>query len=52
MRDLFDTISLEELATTDRFALERQCRGQTQAVYLADRAKTRPERIPLPRWPR
>jgi FkbM family methyltransferase len=36
MRDLFDTISLEELATTDRFALERQCRGQTQAVYLGD----------------
>ncbi len=36
MRDRFDIISLQELATSDRFVLERQCRAQTQAVYLGD----------------
>jgi FkbM family methyltransferase len=33
-REVFDVISLEELATKDRFVLERACRAQTQPVYL------------------
>jgi FkbM family methyltransferase len=36
MRRSFDVISLEELATGDRFALERECRSQVQPVYLGD----------------
>jgi FkbM family methyltransferase len=35
-RDPFDVIALEELATKDRFALERSCRAQTQPIYLGD----------------
>jgi FkbM family methyltransferase len=35
-RERFDVISLEELATKDRFALERECRAQTQSIYLGD----------------
>jgi FkbM family methyltransferase len=36
MREHFNVISLEELATKDRFVLERDCRAQTQPVYLGD----------------
>jgi FkbM family methyltransferase len=36
VRERFDVISLEELATKDRFVLERDCRAQTQPVYLGD----------------
>ena len=35
-RAFSDVLSLEELATCDRFALEAHCRAQTRAVYLGD----------------
>ncbi len=36
LREDFEVIGLEDLASADRFTLERACRAQAQPVYIGD----------------